>query len=137
MELTEFTCKETNISKRKKGWKVGDYLAVAPHQKIYCKIYNVKTGLPAIDITFTNDSDAVSTAEWLDKHFGDYFIIWDEFPKVDIFALAKWSVPGGIQIFETLRLLDEANGRITLQDVREAFERAGRDHVQKWTRSKS
>ena len=103
-EVIEFIDKrpfrETNIPKTRRAALVGNYLAVVPNQ-----VFRLDNGLPMLDVKFATLEDAVKFAEWISNIFSEYFVIWEEYPDADIFAMAKWSVPNGLMAYEAVKII--------------------------------
>jgi len=118
-----FKDKTTNMRTTRRGIKIGQHLAVVPGWQIY----RIKKGIPIIPTRFATIEDALKVAKWIDHVYKKYFILW-ELGDINIFALAKWSVPNGLVIHETLeRLPDQA----TAKDVSRIYSTSKR-HAKKW-----
>ena len=126
--IIQFVDKTSNFNKRKKCIRVNDYLVLA-----YCdsdqksgspiKIYKLKTGLPLLDVKFISPSDALRVAEWITETFGEYFVIWDQYPEADIFGMTKWTVEDGIRKYEALQDFSK-HDRATANDLRISYDLA-------------
>ena len=119
-----FKDKTSNIARTRRGIKIGQHLAVVPGWHIY----RIKTGTRFIPTSFASSEDAVDVAKWLNDTYKKYFILW-KLGDIDIFSLAKWSVPNGLIIYEALQRLPE---KATLSDVNNAFQNS-KHLAKKWT----
>lgn len=92
-----------SIGKRARALMVGEWLRVsyADAEMENYRVYNLY-GWPALPITFAKLVDALSVAEWLDKVYGEFFPIWEEYPKADIPAITKWTVKNGVDLYEMI-----------------------------------
>lgn len=102
-EIIWFVCKENGYSKKKKAYKIGNWLLVSFTEDSEYKIYRADTGKPFSATTFASPSDAVKIAQLISSVFEKYFDLWTEFPTADVVGLAKWSVKNGIEIYEILK----------------------------------
>ena len=131
--VIQFVDKSSNFNKKKRALKINEYLvsAYVGEEKAGSpiKIYKLCTGLPLIDVTFTNPQDAINVAEWITKTYGEYFPIWDQYPDVDIFSVTKWTVPDGIRKYEAIRLFSDKQ-KATQEDLKIAYRQANIDN---WT----
>jgi len=117
-----------------RGYLIGQYLIVAPaigNEKKF-QIYTLHNGKLLIPTTFTDKGDALETAKWLNSMYYDYFEIWDTHPEADIFALTKWTVRNGIQIYEFLQVLKHLND-VSSAVLDGAYTNA-QERVKEWTR---
>ena len=123
--IGKFVDKSSNFNQRKKCIQVNAYLVLAysDDAKKSLKIYKTKTGLPLLDVTFTSFSDAISVAEWITETFGEYFVIWDQYPEADIFSMTKWTVEDGIRKYEALQDFSK-HDRATANDLRISYDLA-------------
>lgn len=115
------------------GARIGEYLIVArssPTTETY-KIYVLLTHKPFINVSFIKATDAINFAEKLDGIFKSYFLLLEDYPGSDVIALAKWSVPFGLRLYETIQLLRNQKG-IDMDDVNEAYLEA-QESAQRWT----
>jgi len=125
-EVIEFRDKE--IGKRRRGIKIGKYLAVVPEYKIY----RYKYGLLLFDITFKTIEEAIKFATWIDKLYREAFELWESDPNLNIFKLYKWTVPDGQTIYELINVLENESKRIKLDDLDGYMETARRNALV-WT----
>ena len=128
-QIVDFSDQTSNIKTKKRGLRIGNYLAVAGTENKRV-IYRVKQGVPLIDVYFTDLSDAIDIAEWIEDLFGDFFPIWENYPELDVFALAKWSVANGLLFYEAIQRLPEKVNKTVISKV---FSEA-KSHVHEWTR---
>lgn len=103
LELIEFYDCTTNKKKLRRGYKIGNYLSVIPEYEIF----RVDIGKPVLPIQFRKLEDAVTFANWIDKTYRDYAILWEypHYDDADIFSLAKWTVNDGLVFHELFELL--------------------------------
>lgn len=97
--IMEFTCldQDDEIYKQKKrAYRIGEWLLVSYCGQNY-KIYR-PDGKPAIKAIFEDVDVAKWVAQMLQDKFGEYFHLWKEYPEMDIFSVAQWSVENGISI---------------------------------------
>jgi len=99
-----FSEKSTNRTVTKKGYRIGNFLTVShiyPRQRplVYSpnqwRVYRFTDGLPAIRTTFETKEDAIRFAEWLDKIYGEYFILWEHYPEAEIFRWTYLTIENG------------------------------------------
>jgi hypothetical protein len=64
---------------------------------------------------------------------GDYFVILDFYPEIDIFNLLKWTIEDGVQWYEAVKLMNQCK-EMTLNSVASAFHSA-ESQVYNWTRN--
>lgn len=102
-EIIWFVCKENGYSKKKRAWKIGEWLLVSFTDDSEYKIYRADTGKPFSATTFTSPDDAIRIAQLISNVFEKYFDLWTEFPTADVVGLAKWSVRNGVEIYEILK----------------------------------
>ena len=123
-EIVEWTTKETNKSVTKKGFRIGEYLAVGYGKDDYhYRIYNIKSGKALLKGDFDKVEDAVNTAEYLDSHYAKYFAIWDKFPNMDIFSIVKWTIKDGLRLYEMIEILRQKR-ELSAKCVNDAFHEA-------------
>lgn len=95
-------------TKSTRGRLVGDYLVVSYAETLTdgirpsYAIYNTR-GRRLFQAAYTDAQGAIEMAEWLNKVFGEFFPIWEEYPDADVFGLARWSVDDGIRIYDKLK----------------------------------
>ena len=115
-ERTIFSEKTTNRSITKYGWKVGEVLVVshiAPSKYKWqykdneYRVYRSNDGLSAIDTTFIEPEDAIRFAEWLDKIYKDYFLLWTEYPHMPLFQVTSFTVKNGREYWAYLKELEK------------------------------
>jgi len=117
-----------------RGYLIGQYLVVAPaigNEKKF-QIYTLHNGKLLVPTTFVDLSDALETAKWLNSMYYEYFEIWDTHPDADVFALTKWTVRNGIQIYEFLQVLKHLND-VSSAVLDGAYTNA-QERVKEWTR---
>ena len=87
--------------KRAKGLMVGDYLVVSYADANLAKptyaIYNI-LGHKVFKKSYATMDAALEKAELMDKHFKDFFPIWEEYPNADVFSWAKGTIENGEEI---------------------------------------
>jgi len=125
-EIIEFRDKELN--RKRRGVKIGKYLAVVPEYKIY----RFKDGISLFDVTFKNMEDAIKFAKWIDEIYGKYFEIWDDDPRMNIFSLTKWTAPNGIVTYELINLLETSYEKIEIKELDGFLEKAKKNALV-WT----
>jgi len=131
-ETIAFYENTSNAKRKMEGIRVGNYLAVTNIsfiEKKY-KIFRVKEGMPLLNAFFKDGEEAIKFATYIDQQFSDYFPIWQEYPTADLFNLVKWTVPNGIQWYETMKLLRKKK-ELTLEDISAAY-RIAEEHVPNW-----
>ena len=131
-ESTEFYDKTSNIRKKRSGIRVGNYLCVSNVSVIEerYKIFRVREGLPLVNAYFRNQNHAVEFAQYIDRLFSDYFVIWEEYPHADLFSLVKWTVKDGVRWYETMKILRKKK-ELELEDIAYAYSLAER-HADEW-----
>ena len=131
-ESIEFNDTTSNVRKKRNGIKIGDYLCVSNVSTIEerYKIFRVREGLPLINAFFREIKHAVEFAEYIDRLFSDYFVIWEEYPRADLFSLVKWTVKDGVRWYETMKILREKT-ELELEDIAYAYSHAEK-HAEEW-----
>jgi len=76
-------------------------LAVVPEWKIYV----VEYGIPIMPVKFRTANDAVAIAKWIDTVYKNYYTVLDWWRQADFFFVTRYSVPDGINIYETFATL--------------------------------
>lgn len=107
MERIHFKDKSSNYSKKREGIKIGDYLVVTQDAEIF-KLIN---GKKLLQSNFAHYQEALNFADWLDKLYGKYFLLWERWEDVNVFKLARYTVPHGKKILQVLDKIE--NGEIT------------------------
>lgn len=130
-EIIWFVCKENGYSKKKRAWKVGEWLLVSFTDNKEYKIYRADTGKPFSATTFVNPDDAIKIAQLISTVFENYFDLWTEFPTADVIGLAKWSVKNGIEIYE---ILNSMPAKVkSMEDIKTiAQSKSLKDRVSEW-----
>lgn len=89
-----------------RGLLVGSYLVVSYATTDLANptyaIYNTQ-GRRLFNASYSDVNGALEMAEWLNKAFGNFFPVWEEYPNADVFGLAKWSVNNGLNIYDALK----------------------------------
>ena len=112
-ERIVFSEKTTNRSLTKHGYKVGEHLVVSyvnPHQRLKSeqwRVYRFTDGLAAIDTSFRTAEDAIRFAEWLDNIYGEWFILWTEYPHAELFRWTYLTVENGEKYWKYLEELKD------------------------------
>lgn len=102
-ELIDFSVKLTNqkIAYRAISLAKG-YLAIADN-----RIYNTLTGKPLLRSRFETFEMCLDFALQIEKTYQDYFEIWEACPEADLLLWCRYTVPGGLQLFEIKELIEE------------------------------
>lgn len=93
------------VRSKQKCILVGKYLLISftDETKRSFSIYNVK-GYPLLDgASWKKENSAVQVAENLSRVYEHFFPLWEEYPKADVFSLAKWTIDNGIDIVKFLK----------------------------------
>jgi len=111
-ETIAFSEKTTNRSITKYGYKVGDFLVVSyvpPNQYKNCawRVYRSQDGLAAIDTSFKTEEDAIRFAEWLESIYGEFFFIWTEYPRAELFRWTYLTIENGEEYWKYLEELKD------------------------------
>ena len=114
-EINQYLIRATNRSVTERGFRVGDWLFVsyADARGDSYRIYRINDGLPALNTTFKEASDAIQCAEWLDKTYVDriedmsYFCIWTEYPHAEIFRWTHLTIPNGEKYMLILEAMEK------------------------------
>lgn len=91
---------------------VGKYLCIAhTNEKLLAfdqsfKIYVASTNNPLLPVRFSTWKEAEEIATLIDKTYGEYLEILDEYPDWDILSIAKLSVPNGEEVYERIMSLN-------------------------------
>jgi hypothetical protein len=114
-EQIAFSEKRTNRSVTKYGYKVGEWLVVSyvpPGQYEGCqwRVYRSQDGLAAIDTSFATSKDAVRFAEWLKSIYEEYFWIWSEYPKAELYRWTYLTIENGEEYWKYLTELKTQRG---------------------------
>ena len=131
-EKINFIDRRSNSGIKRQGFKVGTHLAVAFADDVHIQIFNIKTGLPFVPVLFQFLDDALKVADWLSDIFGETIILSEQ-PEYDLFSMVKWTIPNGIALYETMKLLNNAVRPVTLSDVAQAYNK-GLSNVTSYTR---
>ena len=102
MQIITFVDKTTNCSQRREGIGVGEYLAVT--QDAF--IYKITTGRKLLNYRFEDRDEAVQFAEFLDQRYRKYLVLWERWENIDVFELARYSVPNGKGILRIIKRLE-------------------------------
>lgn len=116
---------------KRRGWKVSDWLIIS-YTYVDADTFSVfrRDGKKIIDFTFKDADDAYEFADWINKIYGEYFPIWYDYPDADIFALCKWSVKNGLNIFDVVNQLKNQN-KVEKHDLSAAFKKS-MDNIKEW-----
>jgi hypothetical protein len=104
-EYIEFRDTTTNKSITREGIKIGDYLAVTREGYVF----KVHTGKRLFDPKFNDVGIAVDFIQFLDSLYGKYMILWERWEHMDIFAIARYSVPNGKRLLRIIQQLRSAD----------------------------
>jgi len=141
LPLIKFKCPVGIIKINKEGYLIGQYLAVAPSidDKVKYQIFSLHNGKRdsvygklLVSASFVCLDDAIEIAKWLDETYRDFFPIWDVYPEADVFAISKWTVRNGIQIYEFLDIL-KGRQSVNKTVLSGAYINA-EERVKEWTR---
>ena len=113
------------------AYRVGSYLFILKFKAGYRVCKSNKTAL--IKCHFSTLDHAIEFAEWLIDTYGEYFCIWDDYPDVDIMNMAKWTINDGLNLYETLQLVNEIPKINSLEQVNTAYYTAKEFAHDKWT----
>jgi hypothetical protein len=96
------------VRNKKVGMQVGNYLAISyigsDHQDL--GIFSLITGKLFIKARFQSMEHAQAVAEMLDKKYGEFMPILQDYPDADIIRLARWSVPDGLKIDKKIKEME-------------------------------
>lgn len=76
------------------------------------RIYNIY-GFPVTDVLFKSFEDGVMFAEFLNKHYEDYFLLWQDNNKADVPGLTRYTIKNGLKIYA---VLEELAGKVCTFD---------------------
>lgn len=123
---------------RKPGRKVSDRLAVSYSHMKYdnatFKIFSIAGQRHILDIRFHDADEACIAAELIEDAYDhikepeiNYFDIWESDPELEVLAIARYTIPNGIQIYENLSALEDREPNIvSLDDIKRALNVATR-----------
>jgi len=107
MRTIIFKDKSTNKTVSREGIKVGEYLAVTEQ----AEIFKVNTGRKLLISSFKDYWEAKKFAQWLEERYRRYFVLWERWPNINIFNLARWSIPEGKLVLDIIDKVE--SGEIT------------------------
>lgn len=125
--IVEFKVVENGINLKKRGHKIGDYLAVTFYYSISRDVYGIfklKGGGLATKIEFACKTDAIQFAEMLEKNYRGFLPIWDAGEDLNIFKMARWSIPGGHKIWSIIEILEQTKRPIKLSEIKDIVKQA-------------
>ena len=118
---------------RKPARKVTDRLAVSYSHMKYdnatFKIFSIVGQRHILDVRFLDADEACIAAELLEDAYDhikepeiNYFDIWESDPELEVLAIARYTIPNGIQIYENLKALEDREPNIvSLDDIKRAL----------------
>lgn len=134
-EIIQFNNQVGGVKVRQKGIKISDNLTVAyasPYSaENRFRIFSIISGRPVVNLDFSNQNDAEYYAKLLDKTYQEFWPLLSEYPRMDIPQVCMWSVPEGIRIYETIKMIENQECLITLNEIKLAWIKAEKE-VEKW-----
>jgi len=109
--IVTFNDKSTNLNRQRRGIQIGG-LILASLDGGDIGIFR-KDGKLAIDSSFADLETAKSLAKHINKIYGEYMPIWDDYPHLDIFAITRLTVPGGERFYA---FVERITGKYNLTD---------------------
>ena len=97
-ELVEFRQENNGIKCKRRGAKIGRWLGVAytsPSKNDTYKIFRLVDGKEALDAQFDSLECAIQVAEIMDGLYKEYFLLWQEYPEMDLPNITQWTIPDG------------------------------------------
>lgn len=126
-EYPTITVRNTQTQSKRIGWLIGNDLVVSKSGNSW-EIWN-RQGCTLFRNIDTSH-DAIKIAEWLDSIYSSYFLMWAEYPEMDVFSVTKWGVDNGTKIYETIEKMRKMP-RIYFYEVQKVLAQAtGRMYYQ-------
>lgn len=90
------------------GYLIGKWLVTgATDDKFrYFRVYNCY-GYPVTDLQFSSFDDVNKFAEFLVKHYQDYFELWKIDPQFDIPQMTQYTIKDGVRLNEIFHKLSD------------------------------
>ena len=109
MKIVTFSDTRTNVKIKKRGYLIGENLAITPanKEKTLWEIFNVKTGKLAIKAEFRCVNQLTSLANEMSKMYADYWPILEVEPGVNIPLVTRYTVPNGLKMYEKIQQYEE------------------------------
>ena len=118
---------------RKPARKVSDRLAVSySHMKydhVTFKIFSIVGQRHILDVRFSDVDEACIAAELIEDAYDhikepeiNYFDIWESDPELEVLAIARYTIPNGIEIYKNFKALEDREPNIvSLDDIKRAL----------------